>query len=413
MNRVLLGCVTFACWATLPASAEIVRPVRPQPVLPPVTAPVEAPSSAAPTQTEVADETLAAPPKAQADNIRRPPAEPVAASPAVASPVEGDMTGPDPARGNIRWPAKAATVAPAQDAAPAPPPVEGADVPPAVSRVDAFREALAAYAQGQHAQAAELFRAAAEAGDVRASAALGYLQAKGMGVPRDPLRGRRQLEAASAAGLARADYLLSVLERDDRRAGAAQREASYRERAARRDDALAQNAMGVHYQRQGDPTTAELWYARAADAGSASARRNLASMAPGTAPDGAVGETPATPQTDSLYAQARRYHRGEGVPVDYGQALRYYRAAAARGSEPARQMLGLIQSRPSRDGAVDPAWMRQLASAPVAGTGGVATPAASTPARTAPRLDDPLSGLAALSPGQAASPKATTARRTP
>lgn len=405
--RRMTGWWALLWLASAPAAAEIVKPVRPPAVPAPVTAPVEAPSTRATTGTRLADESLAEPPGEPAhDAVRPAPPEGAAQAPPAAAPAP---------QSNIRWP----QAVPAPVAAPPSEPadIEGADVPPTLSRVDAFRDALAAYAQAddpqRHERAARLLQVAAEAGDLRAAAAYGYLQALGLGLPRDVARGRRQLEAASAAGLARADYLLSVIERADRRPGAAQREAAYRERAARRGDALAQNAMGVHYQRQGDATTAELWYRRAAEAGSPSARQNLAALAGASAAKPAdAGDAPAT-EAETLYAQARRYHRGDGVAIDYGQALRFYRAAAARGSEAARQMLGLIQSRPARDGAVDPVWMRQLASAPVAtASGRPASPQAGTASR-APRLDDPFSGLAALAPGQPASPKAATARRIP
>lgn len=420
MKRVAWVAVVMATVGVAPAGAEIVRQAKPAAIPAPVTAPIEAPSSSAPTQTEVADDTLVAPPAdAPRDNIRWP--KPDTPAPASVPPVEGEApveASPPEPRGNIRWPQT-------QEGAKPPPEeasdlIEGSDVPPQVSRVDAFREGMAAYARTgdaqRHEAAARSLRIAAEAGDLRAAAALGYLQAMGLGVPRDAVRGRQQLVAASAAGLARADYLLSLIEHNDRRPGAAQREATYRESAARRGDALAQNAMGVHYQRQGDRATAELWYRRAAEAGSVSAKQNLAALTtPATTADASTPTRPDADGAEALYAQARRYHRGEDVAVDYGQALRFYRAAAARGSEPARQMLGLIQSRPGTSGAVDPLWMRQLASASVGDArSNVVTRVSEAPVR-APRLDDPLSGLAALSAGTgpASAPRASAARRIP
>ena len=61
------------------------------------------------------------------------------------------------------------------------------------------------------------------------------------------------------------------------------------------------------------------------------------------------------------FKQARVYHRGEGVPVNYTEAIRLYKRASDMGSEPAKRMLALVYSRPTADGALDVAWMQQLA----------------------------------------------------
>ena len=60
-------------------------------------------------------------------------------------------------------------------------------------------------------------------------------------------------------------------------------------------------------------------------------------------------------------AAARKYHRGEGVPSNFVEAIRFYRLAESRGSVEARRMLGLIYSRPMPDGSVNAGWMQQLA----------------------------------------------------
>ena len=246
-----------------------------------------------------------------------------------------------------------------------------------------------------YAEAARWFRAAAEAGDRRAAMAYAYLQGLGLGVARDPVAARRLLQQLGDVGFARADYLAALLLAADPRPGASGREGEFRERAARAGDAVAQNAMGVHYQLQGDRTTAQMWYQRAADSGSAAAERNLASLARS---EQARGEqaTPALAADDAgaLFEQARRHHRGDGVPVDYGKALQLYRRVAANGSKPAQQMLGLIQSRSLAGGGFDPGWMRQLAFAAVDSS--ASTPVSSVAAAAQPQLDDPLSGLSAL-----------------
>ena len=70
---------------------------------------------------------------------------------------------------------------------------------------------------------------------------------------------------------------------------------------------------------------------------------------------------PATTSANEALAAARKYHRGEGVPANFVEAIRYYRLAESRGSVEARRMLGLIYSRPMPDGSVNAGWMQQLA----------------------------------------------------
>ena len=69
----------------------------------------------------------------------------------------------------------------------------------------------------------------------------------------------------------------------------------------------------------------------------------------------------------ALFKEARRYHRGEGIPVNYNEAIRLYRMAQAEGSVQAQRMLNLIYARTSPDGQLDLGWMRQLSDADVSG----------------------------------------------
>ena len=66
-------------------------------------------------------------------------------------------------------------------------------------------------------------------------------------------------------------------------------------------------------------------------------------------------------QSDQWLAEARRYHRGEGVPANYTEALRLYQRAANAGNAEARRMLQTIYSRPGPAGGLDIPWMQQLA----------------------------------------------------
>ncbi|MBF5004238.1 tetratricopeptide repeat protein [Diaphorobacter caeni] len=79
----------------------------------------------------------------------------------------------------------------------------------------------------------------------------------------------------------------------------------------------------------------------------------------------------ASDRAEGWYTEARRYHRGEGVPSNYAEAIRLYQLAAAAGHPPSRRMLELIYSRPAPGGSVNVAWMRQLASMDVTAEGAI------------------------------------------
>lgn len=68
----------------------------------------------------------------------------------------------------------------------------------------------------------------------------------------------------------------------------------------------------------------------------------------------------------ALFKAARDHHRGDGVPINYVEAIRLYQQAENAGSAPARRMLALIYSRTTADGTLDPLWMRQLGDLDVA-----------------------------------------------
>jgi len=129
-------------------------------------------------------------------------------------------------------------------------------------------------------------------------------------------------------------------------------------RAARAGDLHALIELGMDSVAAGRSTEA-LQYFRAAAPKSAVAAVNAAIVSDSlrislTLPPDAAR------MTLELLVQARRHHRGEGTPVNYSEAIRYYRLAEARGSEEARRMLALIFSRPLVSGGLDVAWIKQL-----------------------------------------------------
>lgn len=66
-------------------------------------------------------------------------------------------------------------------------------------------------------------------------------------------------------------------------------------------------------------------------------------------------------EAEAAYQNARRLHKGEGIPANYTEAIRLYWLADRLGSVLSRKMLSLIYSRPLASGEIDINWMRQLA----------------------------------------------------
>ena len=70
---------------------------------------------------------------------------------------------------------------------------------------------------------------------------------------------------------------------------------------------------------------------------------------------------------ESNWQQARRYHRGEGIPINYVEAIRLYRKAADLGHLQAKKMLDLIFSQSAETGAINIFWMQRLSRVDVSG----------------------------------------------
>ena len=87
----------------------------------------------------------------------------------------------------------------------------------------------------------------------------------------------------------------------------------------------------------------------------------------------AEAQPPRSHTPQEWFEDARRYHRGDGVPANYAEAIRLYQVAASAGSKPAQRMLQMIYSRPASTGTVDIAWMQQLANIDVSQEGAVLT----------------------------------------
>ncbi|MFN3438487.1 MAG: hypothetical protein ACK41V_12380 [Acidovorax sp.] len=138
--------------------------------------------------------------------------------------------------------------------------------------------------------------------------------------------------------------------------------------ASRAGNAQAKNELGLETLAAGDLEQALVQFqSAAARSDAAAANASLLTHRIKTRP--AHRAPPARYSAADWYAEARRYHHGDGVPANYAEAVRLYQIAASSGDPQARRMLALIFSRPAPDGTVDVTWMQQLAAMDLGPTG--------------------------------------------
>lgn len=247
-------------------------------------------------------------------------------------------------------------------------------------------------------QARRWWLQAAQAGDARGMAALGYLLGERSGASNLPAA-RQWLERASALGFTRALYLRSRLARGAVGPRETRQAQPLLEQAAREGDVMALNDLGVERELAGDTRGAAELYQRAAKAGLDVGRQNSERLSRAENPGGEdslrrLRTLADEGDADALLALAQRYHRGDGVQRDFARAIQYYQRAADAGSARAREFLALIFSRSGgvQGAAVNEAWMQELAARANAAT--MWSQARRAPALNRPtRVDDPLVDL--------------------
>lgn len=161
-------------------------------------------------------------------------------------------------------------------------------------------------------------RAAAQAGDPRASYRLGLVHQQGLaGAPRDPRLATRHFEGAAQAGHPWAQFRLAQML--DASGANRARSLELKTAAAIAGVAEAAAALGTQH-REGrggvprDAAEAARWFAVAAENGVPEAQYNLGLM----------------------------HYRGEGVPRQLHEALRWMRQAATNGHVPAQRAVGQL-----------------------------------------------------------------------
>lgn len=144
-------------------------------------------------------------------------------------------------------------------------------------------------------------------------------------------------------------------------------------RAAQAGDSHALNELGLENVAAGRTDMALRQFQAAARQSDAAAHNaHLLAERIDAAKTPSITANPSVPYTaHTWWLQARKYHRGEGVPANYTEAMRLYQQAAAKGSREAQHMLELIYSRPGPQGGVDIAWMQQLAALQIGPDGAV------------------------------------------
>lgn len=212
-------------------------------------------------------------------------------------------------------------------------------------------------------------RAAHKGREPWAFAGLAWCAIDGCGTAANPAAATQAISRLRAAHPARADFLawlqatrLKPLQLNTASAGAspATPERQLLERAAAAGDVQANIELGIQAFASKQTSQAVTYFRRVAARSSVAAENLRIVQSRGQASEVVA---PSAPPGSAQFAldMARMYHRGQGVPANYAEALRFYRLAEQRGSSEAHKMIELIFSRPMPNGSFDPGWMQQLA----------------------------------------------------
>jgi TPR repeat protein len=219
----------------------------------------------------------------------------------------------------------------------------------------AWRAALASFRGDcrapNYGEALGYVQTASRAGHACATGAWGLMLVRGWGVARDLPQARELLERSAQAGCARALYWAWLMDAYAVRPQARESALEHLARGAELGDGHALNALGIVREVDARRDEARALYTRAANAGNATARMNLARLAryfsqsiekPSLA---VLTQRAESGQAEAQYLLARRLHQGDGVAVNYVQALQWYQKSAQKGFAASREMLALVQAR--------------------------------------------------------------------
>ncbi|MDG2960459.1 tetratricopeptide repeat protein [Bisgaard Taxon 10/6] len=289
-------------------------------------------------------------------------------------------------------------------------------------QVTALGQAFEAYKRENYSYAYNIFSHYADMNDPHAMLATGYFLFMGYGTAQDYAKAKRYLERANGLGFVRATTLLGLLEQRSNPQPSNQSALRLLTKAANMGDSVAANALANLYYRRGNTTDAVVWNEKAIALGSYAAKRNQKSLT--AAPNRTqqivsvnhnehfqkLRQESQAGNGQASYELATRYHKGAGVPQNFGEAIRLYRLAAQQGSDQARKILPIILSKQNASGnSLNSLWMQEtsnmVTTPPI-----VLTPAqdgktekgSSSPVGGTPNVslteDDPLENLLLLKP---------------
>lgn len=218
-----------------------------------------------------------------------------------------------------------------------------------------------------HTETVRALRQAAELGHVCAVGALGLMQGLGWGTERDLPQARALIRQSMALGCIRAPYWAWRVETAAQRPPRSRLQAVVLlEEGAQLEDGHALNALGAWHETQGRAELAREGYARAAARGNGTARHNQARLerlrlrgADRPALD-SLKQQAAEGDSQATYLLARRLHAGDGVAVNFNEAIRRYQQAAQLGDAASREMLVLIRATAGPSGDLDEQRMAAL-----------------------------------------------------
>lgn len=225
-----------------------------------------------------------------------------------------------------------------------------------------------------HTEAVRALQQAAALGHVCAVGALGLMQGLGWGTERDPPQARTLIRQSVVLGCIRAPYWGWLVETAAQRPPRSRLQAfTLLEEGARMDDGHALNALGAWHETLGQAALARDWYGRAAARGNGTARHNLARLerlrlrgAERPALDH-LKQRAGQGDPQALYLLARRLHAGDGVAVNFSEAIRRYQQAALLGDTASHDMLILIRASAGPSGDLDEQRMAALVAVELSG----------------------------------------------
>lgn len=232
-------------------------------------------------------------------------------------------------------------------------------------------------------KALQWFIKAQRSGHPMASAGLAWCAIDGCGQPPNPPAARPWIAQLSKVDAPRAQYFNWLLAKQLAPLALAQPSNAGQDdmvsEAARDSNAIPEQALLQRAAQAGSPNAQlELGLALLAQGKTQAALRQFEAAAPHSQSAAinaqllkeriqATAESKKVDNSESFspqqqWTQAQRYHKGQGVPANYTEALRLYQQAAANGHVGARRMLELIYSRPNPNGGINISWMQEVAN---------------------------------------------------